>query len=101
MFCARRSRKTLDDRRFLRLDHEEIDDPANDRASSRESEGDPAVDLSRPEELGGNGDLFARRRVFPTRLHRGFVGIGRQRLEPQAVPAFRSLPMELPSRGRP
>jgi hypothetical protein len=76
MFCARRSIESLDDRRFVGLDHEEMDDPANDGASSRESEGDPAVNLSRPEELGGNGDVFARRRVFPMRLHRGFVGIG-------------------------
>ena len=40
MFCARRSIESLDDRRFVGLDHEEMDDPANDGASSREREGD-------------------------------------------------------------
>jgi hypothetical protein len=76
LFRARRSRETLDDRRFVGLDHEEIDEPANHGGSSSERERDQAVNLSRREELGGNGDVFARRRVFPMRLHRGFAGIG-------------------------
>jgi hypothetical protein len=79
MLCARRSIESLDDRRFVGCDHEKIEDPANDRASSGEREGDPAVNLSRPEELGGNRDVFARRRVFPAYVldeHSGFVGIG-------------------------
>jgi hypothetical protein len=76
LFRARRSRETLDDRRFVGLDHEEIDEPANHGGSSSERERDQAVNLSRREELGGNGDVFARRLVFPMRLHRGFAGIG-------------------------